>query len=42
VNSSDYYQTCRLNYGAGLRYPHLERASAKPDLLSQILEARTR
>jgi hypothetical protein len=40
VNSSDYYETSHLNYRGGLRYPHLERDSAKPDLLSQILRPR--
>jgi predicted metalloprotease with PDZ domain len=38
VNSSDYYQTLHVEYGGGLRYPHLERDSAKPDLISEILK----
>jgi predicted metalloprotease with PDZ domain len=38
VNSSDYYETLHLDYTQGLRYPHLERDSAKPDLLSEILK----
>jgi predicted metalloprotease with PDZ domain len=37
VNSSDYFETLHLNYNRGLRFPHLERDSSKPDLLSEIL-----
>jgi predicted metalloprotease with PDZ domain len=42
VNSSDYFETVHLNYSGGLRFPHLERNSAKPDLLSEIFEPRAR
>jgi len=42
VNNSDYFETLHLNYGGGLRFPHLLRNSAKPDLLSEILEPRAR
>lgn len=40
VNSSDYYQTLHLNYSGGLRFPHLERDAATPDLISGILKPR--
>jgi hypothetical protein len=42
VNSSDYFENLHLAYAGGLRFPHLERDPAKPDLLSEILKARTR
>jgi predicted metalloprotease with PDZ domain len=42
VNSSDYFEISRLTYAGGLRFPHLERDPAKPDLLSEILKARAR
>ena len=42
VNSSDYFEISHLTYAGGLRFPHLERDPAKPDLLSEILKARAR
>ena len=33
VESSDYYQTYRVDYHDGPRYPHLERDPSQPDLL---------
>jgi hypothetical protein len=42
VNSSDYFEISDLTYAGGLRFPHLERDPAKPDLLSEILKARAR
>jgi predicted metalloprotease with PDZ domain len=42
VNSSDYFEILHLAHAGGLRFPHLERDPAKPDLLSEILKARTR
>ena len=33
VESGEFYTTARIAYTGGLRYPHLERVSAKPDLL---------
>jgi hypothetical protein len=31
-----------LNYHGGIKYPHLERYSSKPDLLKQIAAPRLR
>ena len=36
VENVEMFKTCRVDYHAGERYPHLERDAAKPDLLSQI------
>jgi predicted metalloprotease with PDZ domain len=41
VNNADYFQTFKLDYHDGPRYPHLERDSSRPDLLSEILKPRT-
>jgi hypothetical protein len=41
VNNADYFQTVKLDYHDGPRYPHLERDSSRPDLLSEILKPRT-
>jgi predicted metalloprotease with PDZ domain len=40
VENDEYYQTYRLDYHGGDRYPHLVRDESKPDLLSEILRAR--
>jgi predicted metalloprotease with PDZ domain len=40
VESNQFMKTLRLEYQGGLRYPHLERDPAKPDLLASILKAR--
>ncbi len=37
VSNEGYYSTYRLNYHGGERYPHLERDSTKPDLLTEII-----
>jgi predicted metalloprotease with PDZ domain len=37
VTNSDYYQTVHIDYHGGLRYPHLERTEAQPDLLGSII-----
>jgi predicted metalloprotease with PDZ domain len=42
LNSSDYFEILHLAHAGGLRFPHLEGDPAKPDLLSEILKARTR
>ncbi|HOX58640.1 MAG TPA: M61 family peptidase [Candidatus Paceibacterota bacterium] len=34
----DYFQTCKLDYHEGEKYPQLQRNSSKPDLLAQILK----
>jgi predicted metalloprotease with PDZ domain len=36
VENADYYQTYKLDYHGGERYPHLSRDESKPDLLSEI------
>jgi predicted metalloprotease with PDZ domain len=41
VERSDYYQTCKLDYHGGEKYPILERDPARPDLLADILEPLT-
>lgn len=37
VENAGYYKTYRVDYHGGERYPHLERDSARPDLLERIL-----
>ncbi len=39
AEGSDYFKTYSLNYHEGEKYPHLERDSTKPDLLSDIMKA---
>ena len=41
VENEEYFQTCPVNYHDGEKYPHLERDSTKPDLLSEILQPAT-
>jgi len=36
VESGEYYSTVRIAYTGGIRYPHLERVSGKPDLLEVL------
>lgn len=38
VENGEFYKTYRLNYRGGERYPHLERVSERPDLLTEILK----
>lgn len=40
VENTDWYRTFRLDYHDGERYPHLERDSSKPDLMSEFIKAR--
>jgi predicted metalloprotease with PDZ domain len=40
VKNFDQYQTLRIDYHEGLKYPHLERIEGKPDRLSELLKAR--
>lgn len=40
VKNFDEYQTIRINYHDGLKYPHLERVAGKPDTLTALLKAR--
>jgi predicted metalloprotease with PDZ domain len=37
VNNSDHFETVRIDYHGGLRYPHLERDNSRPDLLGAIV-----
>ncbi len=36
VENEEYFHTYRIDYHGGERYPHLERVSSKPDLLTEI------
>jgi predicted metalloprotease with PDZ domain len=38
VANGDYYSTVALNYHGGLLYPHLEKLTSRPDLLSEIIQ----
>jgi predicted metalloprotease with PDZ domain len=38
VRSGEYYSVHKVDYHGGEKYPHLERDSAKPDILSKIIE----
>lgn len=40
AQNGDYFSVHRVEYMGGLRYPHLVRDEAKPDLLAAILKAR--
>jgi predicted metalloprotease with PDZ domain len=39
VENTDYFTTYSLDYHGGEMYPHLERETGKPDLLSDIVKA---
>jgi predicted metalloprotease with PDZ domain len=40
VENGEFFETYRIDYTGGLRYPALERVSQKPDVLSQIIAPR--
>ena len=40
VENDEFFNTCKLDYHEGEKYPELERDPAKPDLLDSILQAR--
>jgi predicted metalloprotease with PDZ domain len=42
VENGDDFATFRVDYDGGLRYPDLERDSARPDLLSKVVEPLSR
>jgi predicted metalloprotease with PDZ domain len=42
IKTGEYYQTHRIDYHAGERYPHLAPESGKSDLLSKIIEPRAK
>ena len=37
VKNGEFYQTFRINYEGGEKYPHLTRDAATPDLLTAII-----
>ncbi len=41
VKNFNEYKTVRIDYHGGLKYPHLQRDSARPDTLSTLLKARS-
>jgi hypothetical protein len=36
LTNGDFYTTTKLDYRGGLRYPHLERVSAKSEYLEEL------
>jgi predicted metalloprotease with PDZ domain len=40
VENTDYYNTYKLDYHDGEKYPHLVRDESKPDVLTEIIRAR--
>jgi predicted metalloprotease with PDZ domain len=40
VENTDYYNTYKIDYHGGERYPHLVRDESKPDLLTEIYKAK--
>ncbi|HZS35382.1 MAG TPA: DUF1003 domain-containing protein [Polyangia bacterium] len=42
VENGDFFQTAKVAYQGGERYPHLERDGARPDLLSEIFKAKSK
>jgi len=41
VENDDYFKTYSIDYHEGDKYPHLERDTAKPDLLGDIVRAKS-
>jgi predicted metalloprotease with PDZ domain len=42
IRNGEYYQTYRVDYRGGERYPHLVRDNSMPDLLTAITSAKTK
>jgi len=42
VENGSYLQTKKLDYDGGPRFPHLERVESSPDVLSKVIEPRTK
>jgi predicted metalloprotease with PDZ domain len=42
ISNSSEYKTYSINYHGGLRNPHIERDSSRPDYLSEILGAHSK
>ena len=40
VRQGDTFRTLRIDYHAGLRYPHLQRVEGAPDRLTRLLAPR--
>jgi predicted metalloprotease with PDZ domain len=40
IKNGEYYETHRIDYRGGERYPHLTRTDGQPDLLSKIIQPR--
>jgi predicted metalloprotease with PDZ domain len=40
VQNFNEYKTLRIDYHGGLKYPHIERDTSKPDTLSELIKAR--
>jgi predicted metalloprotease with PDZ domain len=38
VKNFDSYKTVRVDYHDGLKYPHLERDTSKPDTLAKLIK----
>jgi hypothetical protein len=38
VENGDFFGHVRIDWRGGARHPHLERDTAKPDLLQQIIQ----
>jgi len=36
IENEEYFNTYRIDYHGGERYPHLERLEGKPDVLAEI------
>jgi hypothetical protein len=37
IKNGEFYETHRLEYSGGERYPHLVRNESAPDLLTQVI-----
>jgi predicted metalloprotease with PDZ domain len=40
IENTEYYNTYKIDYHGGEKYPHLVRDESKPDLLTEILKAK--
>lgn len=41
IENSDFVKSHSINYFDGVKYPHLERVEGQPDILTEIIRART-
>ena len=41
IKNGEFYETHRLGYSGGERYPHLVREESAPDLLTQVIAPKT-